>query len=81
MYQQGGSKCPHILAPLMWFSRPIWATGQPQAWTEDCFRWEKSQLKHSGRLVTYGAAGHVRRNMEQAGFIVGKASGFGRNVK
>jgi len=79
LYQQGWEQVPSHLGPFdVVFHDPFGPQDNPQAWTEDCFRWEKSQLKLSGRLVTYGAAGHVRRNMEQAGFIVGKASGFGR---
>ena len=62
----------------VFYHDPFGAEDNPEAWTEACFRWAKSHLKPQGRLVTYAAAGHIRRAMLQAGFYVAKAPGFSR---
>lgn len=57
---------------------PFGPQDNPDAWDEACFQWAATQIKDEGRLVTYAAAGHVRRSMQRAGFVVAKAPGFGQ---
>lgn len=48
---------------------------QPELWSEDIFRRMYGALKPGGVLVTYAARTVIRRNMEAAGFRVGKLAG------
>ncbi len=48
---------------------------QPELWTAAIFDAAYKALKTPGVLVTYCAAGQVRRNMQQAGFIVERLPG------
>lgn len=50
----------------------------PDAWSEDCFRWSRQSLYHNGFLATYSAAGNVRRAMQAAGYQWQKLPGTGR---
>lgn len=48
---------------------------QPELWTSDIFLIMYKALKAEGTLVTYAAAGVIRRNMIEAGFMVEKLPG------
>ena len=48
---------------------------QPELWTETIFKKMFNALKPKGVLVTYAAAGSVRRAMQAVGFIVEKLPG------
>ena len=48
---------------------------QPELWTEAIFKKMFQALKPKGVLVTYAAAGSVRRAMQAVGFIVEKLPG------
>ncbi len=70
---------------------PAWS-GQADAWFLDGFSpaknpelWEASLMREvaqhtatGGTVATYTAAGFVRRGLEQAGFAVTRAAGYGR---
>lgn len=70
---------------------PLW-DGQADAWYLDGFSpaknpqlWEPALLsavgvhtKAKGTAATYSAAGHIRRALQDAGFIVTRSAGFGR---
>ncbi len=48
---------------------------QPELWSQDIFNAAYQSLNTPGVLVTYCAAGHVRRSLEAAGFIVERLPG------
>jgi len=48
---------------------------QPELWTVDVFKKMYDALLPKGVLVTYSAKGHVRRNMQMAGFTVVRLPG------
>ncbi len=48
---------------------------QPDLWSLEMFKSAYRSLKHEGILVTYCAAGFVRRNMQEAGFLVERLPG------
>ena len=70
---------------------PSW-TGAADAWYLDGFSpaknpalWEPALLRHvadhtkaGGTAATYSAAGHIRRNLAEAGFTVSRHPGYGR---
>jgi len=60
------------------FHDPFDPRTNPDCWGADVFEWEKSHLASNGIITTYGAAGHVRRSMRDAGLFVAQAPGYGR---
>jgi tRNA U34 5-methylaminomethyl-2-thiouridine-forming methyltransferase MnmC len=48
---------------------------QPELWTLEIFQAAFYAMKSSGVLVTYCAAGQVRRNLQQAGFVIERLPG------
>jgi tRNA U34 5-methylaminomethyl-2-thiouridine-forming methyltransferase MnmC len=48
---------------------------QPELWTLEIFESAYKALSSNGVLVTYCAAGQVRRNLQQAGFVVERLPG------
>ncbi|KQC33847.1 SAM-dependent methyltransferase [Nonlabens sp. YIK11] len=48
---------------------------QPELWELSVFKAAFKALKNSGVLVTYCAAGQVRRNLQEAGFLVERLPG------
>jgi tRNA U34 5-methylaminomethyl-2-thiouridine-forming methyltransferase MnmC len=48
---------------------------QPELWTLQIFESAYKALSSNGVLVTYCAAGQVRRNLQQAGFVVERLPG------
>lgn len=81
----------HVVTGDVRETLPIW-TGRADAWFLDGFSpaknpdmWEAPLMqavadhtKAGGTLATYTAAGHVRRALEEAGFAITRAPGFGR---
>ena len=59
------------------FHDPFGPDANPDCWTRETFEWAKSHMKTDAVLLTYGAAGHVRRAMRDAGFFVASAPGYG----
>jgi predicted methyltransferase len=43
---------------------------QPELWTEQFFKDIKSKMNSDAKLATYSCAGWVRKNMQNAGFII-----------
>ena len=60
------------------FHDPFGPDVNPDCWTLDCFTWSRKFLHPRGRLVTYSAAGHVRRSLGKAGYFVAIAPGYGK---
>lgn len=58
-----------------YFHDPFAPAENPTCWTQECFNWASSHLSPEGRLVTYGAASHVRKAMTEAGLFVAKGRG------
>ena len=50
----------------------------PAMWSEDVLSRIGSLTIAGGTCATYTAAGHVRRNLQAAGFAVDKVPGYGR---
>ena len=48
---------------------------QPELWSEEIFAIMYKALKPEGTLVTYAARGIIKRNMQEAGFLVTKMAG------
>jgi tRNA U34 5-methylaminomethyl-2-thiouridine-forming methyltransferase MnmC len=65
---------PGVLADASYHD-PFAPGDNPDCWTRACFEWARAHLAPEGRLVTYGAASHVRRAMAEAGLYVAKAEG------
>ena len=59
------------------FHDPFGPDTNPESWGVEVFQWAHRHLHRNGALVTYGAAGHVRRAMRDAGLFVASAKGFG----
>ncbi len=59
------------------FFDPFGPETNPDCWSLEAFEWAKNHLAHDGILATYGAAGHVRRAMRDAGLVVATAPGYG----
>lgn len=52
---------------------------QPELWTEQFFKDIKSKMNSDGKLATYSCASWVRKNMQNAGFIIKDGPIVGRN--
>jgi tRNA 5-methylaminomethyl-2-thiouridine biosynthesis bifunctional protein len=50
----------------------------PQMWSQSVFKKIQQRTAVNGTFSTYTAAGFVRRQLEQCGFIVSKVKGFGK---
>ena len=59
------------------FHDPFGPSTNPDCWGREVFLWEKAHLAPDGLIVTYGAAGHVRRAMRDAGLYVAQGPGYG----
>lgn len=57
------------------FHDPFAPAENPECWTAECFRWARTHLHPSGRLVTYGASSEARKAMADAGLFVAKREG------
>lgn len=61
-----------------WFLDGFAPSKNPEMWTETLYR-EMARLSAPGATAsTFTVAGHVRRGLESAGFVVEKKPGFGR---
>jgi tRNA U34 5-methylaminomethyl-2-thiouridine-forming methyltransferase MnmC len=60
------------------FHDPFDPTINPDCWTVAAFRWSRCRITLTGRLATYSAAGHMRRAMRDAGYVVARCEGFGQ---
>ena len=60
------------------FFDPFGPAVNPEAWTARSFLLAEAWLKPGGALVTYGAAGHVRRAMREARLTPEKRDGYAK---
>lgn len=61
-----------------WFLDGFSPAKNPDMWTASLLTAVANHTKPGGTLATYTAAGHVRRALEDAGFTIARAPGFGR---
>ncbi|WP_333711907.1 tRNA (5-methylaminomethyl-2-thiouridine)(34)-methyltransferase MnmD [Yoonia sp.] len=61
-----------------WYLDGFSPAKNPQLWEPSLIRAVGHRTKPQGTAATYSAAGHVRRALEDAGFTVTRAPGFGR---
>lgn len=71
------SSCPEDFAAHAIFHDPFGPDKNPEGWTEESFAWEARRLAEIGLLLTYSAAGKVRRAMGAAGLQVATRPGPG----
>jgi len=57
---------------------PFGPGDEPESWSVAAFEVAYRHMAPEARLVTYSAAGWIRRNMAAAGFFVATAAGAGR---
>lgn len=62
------------------FHDPFSPKKHPEMWSEEFFESLYSRLKEGGVLLTYSCAGWVRKNLENAGFIVQDGPSVGRRA-
>ena len=60
-----------------WFLDGFSPAKNPELWSPDLMAEVARHTAPSGTFATYTAAGHVRRSLAEAGFIVTRSSGFG----
>ena len=61
-----------------WFLDGFAPSRNPEMWTDTLFRTMAQVSAPGASFATFTAAGHVRRGLDEAGFRVEKAPGFGR---
>lgn len=61
-----------------WFLDGFSPAKNPQMWGADVMAQVGAHTAPGGSFATYTAAGHVRRALQDAGFAVARAPGFGR---
>ncbi len=61
-----------------WFLDGFAPARNPELWGDDLLAEVARHTAPGGTLATYTAAGHVRRALEAAGFVVTRQPGFGR---
>lgn len=61
-----------------WFLDGFSPAKNPELWSPDLMAEVARHTAPDGTFATYTAAGHVRRNLSEAGFAVSRAPGFGR---
>ena len=61
-----------------WFLDGFSPAKNPELWQPDLLQAVADHTKPGGSASTYTAAGFVRRGLEEAGFTVTRAPGFGR---
>lgn len=61
-----------------WFLDGFAPAKNPGMWSDDLMQEVGRHTAAGGTFATYTAAGHVRRALEAAGFIVGRRPGYGR---
>lgn len=60
-----------------WFLDGFAPARNPELWTPDLMAAVAATTKPGGSCATYSAAGHVRRSLQAAGFVVTRQRGFG----
>ncbi len=60
-----------------WFLDGFAPSRNPELWQSDLLAEVAAHTARGGTFATYSAAGHVRRSLEAAGFIVDRVAGFG----
>ena len=61
-----------------WFLDGFSPAKNPQLWSADLMAQVAAHTAPQGSFATYTAAGHVRRSLEDAGFVVERRAGHGR---
>lgn len=61
-----------------WFLDGFAPAKNPEMWADDLMHAVGKHTAPGGSFATYTAAGHVRRSLEAAGFVVERRPGFGR---
>ncbi|MEL6168363.1 MAG: tRNA (5-methylaminomethyl-2-thiouridine)(34)-methyltransferase MnmD [Pseudomonadota bacterium] len=61
-----------------WFLDGFSPDRNPAMWGPDLLAEAATHTAEGGTAATYSAAGHVRRGLESAGFLVERSPGFGR---
>jgi tRNA U34 5-methylaminomethyl-2-thiouridine-forming methyltransferase MnmC len=61
-----------------WYLDGFSPAKNPELWTDDVMQSVARHTVPGGSFATYTAAGHVRRSLTDAGFMVERRSGFGR---
>ena len=61
-----------------WYLDGFYPAKNPKLWEADIMSEVFSHTEKEGTATTYTAAGYVRRNLEDAGFQVERAAGYGR---
>ena len=60
------------------FHDPFGPAANPACWTRSCFQKEAMLLSHNGIWSSYGAAGHMRRELARAGLFVARGPSVGK---
>lgn len=61
-----------------WYLDGFSPAKNPELWQKDLMKAVYSNTSDKGTIATYTAAGWVRRNLSEAGFLVSKVPGYGR---
>jgi len=61
-----------------WFLDGFSPAKNPELWDKDLLSAVATHTNPGGSCATYSAAGHVRRNLGDVGFVVERVPGFGR---
>ncbi len=61
-----------------WYLDGFSPAKNPELWTDSLMQSVARHTKPGGTFATYTAAGHVRRSLAEAGFVVDRRAGFGR---
>ena len=61
-----------------WFLDGFSPAKNPEMWGADLMAEVGRHTAQNGTAATYTAAGHVRRALEDAGFVVTRTAGYGR---
>lgn len=61
-----------------WFLDGFSPAKNPELWEPALIKSVARHTKPTGSVATYSAAGHVRRALEEAGFVVTRSPGYGR---
>lgn len=61
-----------------WFLDGFAPAKNPELWSPDMMQAVADHTAGGGTFATYSAAGHIRRSLAEAGFVVDRVPGFGR---
>jgi len=68
----------HTFAADAWFLDGFAPDRNPEMWSFELLREVADHTTYQGTFATYTVAGHVRRSLQDAGFAVKRAPGFGQ---